>query len=60
VHQADAELAVLAAFTTKPQCARKANRAPTAAALALASAHNAADVAISSVADDGGRVAAPS
>ncbi|HKI92791.1 MAG TPA: IS21 family transposase [Gaiellaceae bacterium] len=46
------EQAVLAAFTTKPRCARKPNRPPTAEALALAAAHtDADDVEIPSLAD---------
>ncbi|MCZ7590558.1 MAG: IS21 family transposase [Gaiella sp.] len=49
-HQAVLERAVLAAFTTKPRCARKPNRPPTAGALALAAAHAAAvDVEIPSL-----------
>jgi hypothetical protein len=36
VHQAVLEQAVLAAFTTRPRCARKPNRPPSAEALALA------------------------
>jgi transposase len=39
-HQAALEQAVLAAFTTKPRCARKPNRPPSAEALALAAAHS--------------------
>ena len=35
-HQAALEQAVLAAFTTRPPCARKPNRPPSAEALALA------------------------
>lgn len=51
-HQAALERAVLAAFTTRPRCARKPNRPPSAEALALAGAHTAAaDVAIPSLAD---------
>jgi len=54
------ERAVLAAFTTRPRCARKPNRPPSAEALALAGAHpDAADVAIPSLADDA-RLAAAS
>lgn len=37
-HQAALEQAVLAAFTTRPACARKPNRPPSAEALALAAA----------------------
>lgn len=37
-HQAALEQAVLAAFTTKRPCRRKANRPPSAEALALAAA----------------------
>jgi transposase len=49
-HQAALERAVLAAFTTKPRCARKANRPPSSEALALSAAHGAAvDVAIPSL-----------
>jgi transposase len=51
-HQAALERAVLAAFTTRPRCARKPNRPPTAEALALAASHPAAvDVEIPSLAD---------
>jgi transposase len=51
-HQAALEQAVLAAFTTRPRCARKPNRPPSAEAVALATAHGAAvDVAIPSLAD---------
>jgi transposase len=51
-HQAALERAVLAAFTTRPRCARKPNRPPTAEALALAATHGTAvDVAIPSLAD---------
>jgi hypothetical protein len=39
-HQAALEQAVLAAFTTRPPCARKPNRPPSAGALALAVALN--------------------
>jgi transposase len=39
VHQAALEQAVLAAFTTRPRCARKPNRPPSAEALALAAGH---------------------
>jgi transposase len=50
VHEAALERAVLAAFTTRPRCARKPNRPPTAEALALAEAHPAAvDVEIPSL-----------
>ncbi len=38
VHQAALEQAVLAAFTTRPPCARKPNRPPSTEALALAAA----------------------
>jgi Mu transposase, C-terminal domain len=51
-HQEALERAVLAAFTTRPRCASKPNRPPSAEALALAGAHTAAsDVAIPSLAD---------
>ena len=51
-HEAALEQAVLAAFTTKPRCARKPNRPPSAEALALAAAHtDADDVEIPSLAD---------
>jgi transposase len=51
-HEAALERAVLAAFTTRPRCARKPNRPPSAEALALATAHPAAvDVEIPSLAD---------
>lgn len=50
-HEAALEQAVLAAFTTKPRCARKPNRPPSSEALALAAAHTAAaDVEIPSLA----------
>jgi transposase len=42
-HQAALEQAVLAAFTTRPRCARKPNRPPSAEALALAAAHTDSD-----------------
>jgi hypothetical protein len=49
-HQAALERAVLAAFTTRPRCARKPNRPPSAEALALATAQsNADDVEIPSL-----------
>jgi hypothetical protein len=52
IHEAALERAVLAAFTTKPRCARKPNRPPSAEALALAGAHTAAaDVELPSLAD---------
>jgi len=57
VHQAALEQAVLAAFTTRPRCARKPNRPPTAEALALAGAA-AVDVEIPSLADYARLVAA--
>jgi hypothetical protein len=44
VHQAALEQAVLAAFTTRPPCRRKANRPPSGEALALASEHVAAAI----------------
>lgn len=44
VHQAALEQAVLAAFTTRPPCRRKANRPPSGEALALASEHAAGAV----------------
>jgi hypothetical protein len=51
-HQVALEQAVLAAFTTRPRCARKPNRPPSAEALLLANAHGVAvDVAIPSLAD---------
>jgi len=51
VHQAALEQAVLAAFTTRPPCARKPNRPPSVEALALAATHaSAADVAIPTLA----------
>jgi hypothetical protein len=50
-HQAALERAVLAAFTTRPRCARKPNRPPSAEALALAAAQIGADVEIPSLAD---------
>jgi transposase len=51
-HEAALEQAVLAAFTTRPRCARKPNRPPSCEALALAAAHaGAGDVAIPSLAD---------
>jgi hypothetical protein len=50
---------VLAAFTTRPRCALKPNRPPSAEALALAAAHPAAvDVEIPSLADHARLVAA--
>jgi transposase len=52
-HQAALEQAVLAAFTTRPRCARKPNRPPSSEALALAAAHAGAaavDVEIPSLA----------
>lgn len=61
-HEAALEQAVLAAFTTRPRCARKPNRPPSseALALALAAAHTAAvDVAIPSL-DDYARLVAAS
>ena len=42
MHQAALEQAVLAAFTTRLPCRRKANRPPSAEALALAGKHAAA------------------
>lgn len=48
-HQAALERAVLAAFTTRPRCARKPNRPPSAEALALATEHAAVDVEIPSL-----------
>jgi len=49
-HQAALERAVLAAFTTRPRCARKPNRPPSTEALVLAAAHGAAvDVEIPSL-----------
>jgi transposase len=39
-HRDALEQAVLAAFTTKPRCARKPNRPPSAEAVALAAAHS--------------------
>jgi hypothetical protein len=49
-HQAALERAVLAAFTTRPRCARKPNRPPSSEALVLAAAHGAAvDVEIPSL-----------
>jgi len=52
VDQAALERAVLAAFTTRPRCARKPNRPPSPEALALAAGHTAAvDVEIPSLAD---------
>ncbi|MDE3070260.1 MAG: IS21 family transposase [Acidobacteriota bacterium] len=51
-HEAALEQAVLAAFTTRPRCARKPNRPASAEALALAAAHtDAGDVEIPSLAD---------
>jgi transposase len=50
-HQEALERAVLAAFTTRPRCARKPNRPPSAEALALAAAQIGADVEIPSLAD---------
>ncbi len=50
-HRNALEQAVLAAFTTRPRCARKPNRPPTSVALALANAHNDGDVEIPSLAD---------
>jgi transposase len=51
-HQAALEQAVLAAFTTRPRCARKPNRPPSSEALALAADHSSAgDVEIPSLAD---------
>jgi transposase len=51
-HQAALERAVLAAFTTRPRCARKPNRPPSAEALAIAGTHTAGvDVEIPSLAD---------
>ncbi|MDE3129882.1 MAG: IS21 family transposase [Acidobacteriota bacterium] len=47
-HREALEQAVLAAFTTKPRCARKPNRPPSSEALALAAA-DAADVEIPSL-----------
>jgi hypothetical protein len=57
-HQAALEQAVLAAFTTRPRCARKPNRPPSEQALALAAAHTAVDVEIPSLADYARLVAA--
>ena len=59
-HQAALERAVLAAFTTRPRCARKPNRPPTAEALALADKHGVAavDVEIPSLAQYAELVAA--
>jgi hypothetical protein len=48
-HEAALQRAVLAAFTTRPQCARKPNRPPSAEALALATTHAAVDVEIPSL-----------
>ena len=49
-HEAALEQAVLAAFTTRPRCARKPNRPPSAEALALATAHtDGDDVAVPSL-----------
>jgi transposase len=50
-HRDALEHAVLAAFTSKPRCARKPNRPPSAEALALAAAHPDANVEIPSLAD---------
>ncbi|HET8758125.1 MAG TPA: IS21 family transposase [Solirubrobacteraceae bacterium] len=59
-HGAALEQAVLAAFTTRPRCARKPNRPPSAEALVLATAHGAAvDVEIPSL-DDYARLVAAS
>ncbi len=58
-HEAALEQAVLAAFTTRPRCARKPNRPPSSEALALAAAHIATvDVEIPSLADYARLVAA--
>ena len=58
-HQGALERAVLTAFTTRPRCARKPNRPPSAEALALAAAHRAAvDVEIPSLAEYARLVAA--
>jgi transposase len=56
-HRAALEQAVLAAFTTRPRCARKPNRPPSNEALALAGAV-AVDVEIPSLADYARLVAA--
>jgi transposase len=49
-HETALEQAVLAAFTTRPRCARKPNRPPSAEALALAASHAVAvDVEIPSL-----------
>ena len=47
-HRVALERAVLAAFTTRPRCARKPNRPPSAEALALAAGHQ-VDVEIPSL-----------
>jgi Mu transposase-like protein len=58
VQQAALERAVLAAFTTRPRCARKPNRPPTAEALALATKQAAVDVEIPPLAEYARLVAA--